>query len=44
MIVRDTYDSSLALSRRFIPQSFNANNSPFRPPNTIFHSPPDKLL
>ena len=39
-----TFDTSLARSRRFITQPITATNSPFLPPNAIFHASPDKLL
>ena len=37
-------DTSLALFRWFIPQPITTNNSPFHPPNGIFHSPSYKPL
>jgi len=39
-----TFDTSLAPTRRSIPQPITATNPPFLPPNAIFHSPADKPL
>ena len=38
------FDTRLAPSGRFIPQAITATNSPFLPPNAIFHFSPDKYL
>ena len=37
-------DTSLVLFRWLIPQPITITNSPFRPPNSIFHSPSYKPL
>gem|GEM_PF-3368812 len=39
-----SFDTSLAQSRRPIPQPITATSSPFLPPNAIFHSSSDKAL